>query len=199
MKFHLVVMQYNGEITDRQPLMTEHVRSDPITRRIVTGFTMMMEENLPKILDGTIHEQLRIFDDKRGLLDWRQPEPFSAMATFFIADQMKFTWTFFSGLDSLHDQIVVQAAEQGIDSFAIMADPKHKKVSLKGLADRPLALCVPWPPSPSAMEQRIAGNYAMCLAAAFFEKVADVQRRGAALIAEFLRRDRMRNFRWSDN
>lgn len=169
MKFNTIIMQYNGQITDSGETTSEHVRKTAVGRQLIQGFDLMLNECLPDILHGVAKADFSFLDDQSGLFAWQQSEPFSAMATFFIGGSLKFTWFFLTGIDIESDKIVVQATITFLRSMARMAGQEH---ALQLPAERPLALCVPWPPSPIEAQRRIVGNYAVCLATAFFEKTA---------------------------
>src|SRR5437867_2417612 len=114
MKFDLVVMQYTGQITDRKAHRCKQVRSTEVGQRLVTGFRLMLTEHLPQLLDGIVKISLPILNDGRGLLEWRQPELFSASATFLIAGKLKFTWFYFAGHNPETDSIAINATEKCI-------------------------------------------------------------------------------------
>src|SRR5262249_49696452 len=141
--------------------------------------------NLAEVgLGEIVVERCPILDDQRGLIEWRQPGPYSGMAAFLIAGKLKFTWFYFAGRDPAADAGAVRASEELINSLASDLGLKNSEVKLNLLAGRPLAVCVPWTPSPSEQERRIVGNYAVCLGLAFFEKVSEVLNRGKALLGQ---------------
>jgi hypothetical protein len=78
------VVQCDGEITDGNERTGRRVRSTDVGRRLVAGFDIMLEEQLSGVLVGPVADQSPLFDDRRGLLEWRG-EPFSATAAFLIA------------------------------------------------------------------------------------------------------------------
>jgi hypothetical protein len=108
-------------------------------------------------------------------------------------------WFFFAGRRAEGDAAVVRATERRIGALAMEAGLADPCVRLAALRERPLAVCVPWPPSADPLEQRIVGDDAARLAAAYFDNVAEVLRRGAALGTTWRERRRGRAFRWSDN
>lgn len=177
MKFTVAVMQYTGNITDRSEQALAKVQSTDVGHRLVTGFGLMVAEQLPQLLNGTVKASTPLFDGNRGLLEWRQADYFSALATFFLDKKLKFTWFLFSGHDPNGDAIAVSASADLIKIIAsesgVNVDPGKGFTSIR---ERPVAVCVPWPPSPSAQDQRMIGNMAVCLAAAFFEQIDKVCR-----------------------
>jgi hypothetical protein len=184
-KISTIVMQYNGQITDRGETTSEHVRKTDVRRQLILGFDQMLNEHLPEVLHGVAKEEFPFLDDQSGLFTWQQSEPFSAMASFFIGGSLKFTWFFLTGIDTDSDRIVVAETTKFVRDMARLAGQEH---ALHLPAERPLALCVPWPPSPIEVHRRIVGTYAICLAIAFFEKAADIHANGEALFGKFPRR-----------
>jgi hypothetical protein len=181
MKFHVAVVQRNGEVTDRGERTSAQVRDTDVGRQLATAFGLMLEEQLLRVVAGPVKESLPLFDDRRGLLEWRWVEPFSASAAFFIAGAVTFTWFYFSGHHPDADAMAARATEHRVNSPAAEAGLKDPGFRPDSLRERPPAVCVPWPPSAPEPERRIVGDYAVCLAAAYFDKAAAVLRRGAAL------------------
>ena len=147
MKFHFVVMQYTGQVTDRGHHTSEKTRSTDIGQRLIQGFDLMLEEHQAQLLDGVAKAEFPFLDDQSGLFTWHQPEPFSATAAFFIAEKLKFTWFYLIGQHADSDRIVAGETVKFIQDMSAEADYKGPAPRLP--TERPLALCVPWPPSPS--------------------------------------------------
>jgi hypothetical protein len=184
-----IVMQYDGQITDRGVDTSERVRSTDVGRKLIRGFDLMLDELLPTLLHGVAKAEFSFLDDQTGLFAWQQPEPFSAMASFFIGGALKFTWFYLTGIEPESDLIVARATTEFIQVMAMMAGQKHE---LCLPPERPLALCVPWPPSPNEVQRRIVGNYAICLATAFFETTDAIHKAGEALFGQIPHQE----FRW---
>jgi hypothetical protein len=181
MKFHVVVMQYTGDITDRGEQSLARLRNTGVGRQLIAGFEMMLEEHLPQLLEGMVSIDLPVFDGQRGRLVWRQPDVFSASAAFFIDGKMKFTWLLFAGHDPVADDFVVEAAADFIRNLAAGAGMAlHPDRGLRSIRERPVAICIPWPPTPSDLDRKLVGNMATCLAAAFFRTADLVAERGLA-------------------
>jgi hypothetical protein len=140
MKFPIAVVQCNGQITDRSEATSAGVRSSDVGRRVAAGFDRMLEEQLLRAIVGPVAEQISIFDDRPGLLQWRWVERFAAAAIFFIAGRLKFTWFFFAGHQPEGDAAVVRATENCIGALAMEAGTADPCVRLAALRERPLAL-----------------------------------------------------------
>ena len=96
MKFHIAVVQCNGQVTDRGARSSARVLAISAARRLVTGFGLMLDEQLPQLRHGVVAASVPLFDG-RALLEWRLPVPFAATAAFCLAGRLKFTWFLFSG------------------------------------------------------------------------------------------------------
>ena len=200
MTFHLAVMQYTGAISDRGPHSRARVRRNDVGRRLVTGFELMLAEHLPQPLTGAVQVGFPLCAGKRGRVEWRWPDVFSASAVFFLGDQVKFTWFYFAGHDPVADDIVLRFTADFIkDRAAGTGVELRPEEGLRSLPERPLAVCVPWPPNPSEHDRRLVGNVAVCLAAAFFQKADETFRRGRAVWEAYQRWVRTRSLDGADN
>ncbi len=112
----------------------------------------------------------------------REAEPFSGMATMAIANKLKFTWFFFCGNEREGEANTIRLTEECINDLAAQAGIKNAAISLKGIKERPLAICTPLPPSPGPVEQYIVSGYASSLAVAYFELTAEMVRLGEKLV-----------------
>jgi hypothetical protein len=181
MKFHVAVMQYTGDITDRAEHTLAKLQGIDLGRRMIAGFETMLEEHLPQLLEGVVQIGLPVFEG-RGRLEWRQPDVFSATAAFFLGEQVKFTWFLFAGHDPVADAIAVDATAKCIRGLASDAGVTvQPDAGLRSIRERPAAVCVPWPPSASDLDRRLVGNMAVFLAAAFFHTADQVAARGRAV------------------
>jgi hypothetical protein len=191
MQFHVAIMQCSGEITDRGDRTTEQVRSVPELRQFVELFSQMLEEHLPHVLDGPVSVRLQILQG-RGMLEWHQGEPCSAVADVEIGGQLTFSWLYLSGRWAEADALIAEAHGQRIRRLAAEFGVPNSSASLQTLPQRPLAVRVSWPPASGEEEPWRVDIYGVCLGVALFEKLEELLREGAERRAERQQRGRPR-------
>jgi hypothetical protein len=57
----------------------------------------MLDEHLPRLLEEVLSIRLPLLGDRRCVLEWRQPDVFSATASFLIERRLKVTWFYLTG------------------------------------------------------------------------------------------------------
>ena len=116
-KFHLVVLQCNGEISSRQVCRFDDVKQHEVRRELIGDFNRILLEKLPQMWEGVVTFQVPFLEDGNGMLEWRQAEPFSGMPTMAIANKLKFTWFFFCGNEPKGEANTIRGNKRGRARF----------------------------------------------------------------------------------
>lgn len=171
MRFTVVVMQINGDITDRRPRTWGEIQRNEVSRRLAEGFRLMLDEQLPARLEGIARFRVTV-DEERGYdLDWQQPDRVNALGTFFLRERLALTCLFLSGYDSLRDESAVWASQELLTGWR-QGTEMRAGPGIRSVPDRPLVACIPWPGVVDEMNQRRLSAWSVCLAAAFFRRAA---------------------------
>jgi hypothetical protein len=142
---------------------------DPLGRRVSEGFRLILRENLPPAADEVIRFRVALDEAGRIELDWQQPDPFSALATFHFAGQPAFTCLLLSGYDARHDAVAVGETRALLRAWGV-GSPAEPQDSLESVRERPLLACIPWPVPVEEADRRRVARWSVCLALAFFER-----------------------------
>jgi hypothetical protein len=178
MRYTLLTLQMTGEITDRQRRTDAEIQRQAGLRRVTLGLRLMLEEHIPTIFDGVARFRVALHHELPFEVEWQQGDHVSGIATFFMADKPRLTCLLFSGYDPWHDAVAVNATDVLVAGWCEnMKRPPG--TGIRGVRDRPLLVCVPWPPSMEGMEKKRMSIYSICLALAFFERAGAASPAGA--------------------
>lgn len=170
--FTVVVMQVNGDITDRRLYTWAELQGQEICRRLAQGFGLMLEEQLPPVIEDVARFRFPLPDGGYEL-DWQQADSVSALGTFFAAGRPRVTCLLLSGYDAVRDAAAVEASGNLLagwrEGTTMRAGP-----GLKSISDRPLLACIPWAGLQDAKESKRLNVWSLCLAEAFFRRAARV-------------------------
>jgi hypothetical protein len=101
MRYTLVVMQMNGDFTDRQRRTDAEVQRQEVNRRLVLELSLMLDEYVPVVPEQVARFRVALDEAGRFELDWQQPDQVSAQCTFFLEGKPRVTCLFFSGYEAL--------------------------------------------------------------------------------------------------
>jgi hypothetical protein len=178
MRYTQVTMQMDGEITDRQRRTDAEIQRQEALRRVTLGLRLMLEEHIPAAFQGVARFRVALDDKLPFEVDWQQADQVSGIATFFMADKPRLTCLLFSGYDPRHDAFAVKATDVLVAGWCENMQ-RPPGAGIRGVRDRPLLVCVPWPPSMEGMEKKRMTIYSVCLALAFFERAGAASPAGA--------------------
>jgi len=85
MNIHILVMQVNGEVTDRQKTDTATIRSRGPAHRLVERCHEVLHDHLPETIVGPFKFTADVLKQPRVTIRWQQIDPFSASA-MLLAD-----------------------------------------------------------------------------------------------------------------
>jgi hypothetical protein len=171
MRYTLVVMQMNGDLTNHQRRTDVEVQRQEANRRLVLGLSLMLDEYVPVAPEQVARFRVALDEAGRFEVDWQQPDQVSAQCTFYLEGKPRVTWLFFSGYDTLRDAAAVRATEDTLAGWCGIRG-MQRGAGLGDIRDRPLLVCIPWPPTLEGLEQKRMTVYAVCLAVAFFRRAA---------------------------
>lgn len=198
MKFNVVVLQYDGRVSEYREMAIDELRTNVIARHVTAAFEARIDEHLAHDRLGTIEFEQPFLPDSGGLLRWRQGDLFFANAAISLSGRVKFTWFYFSGIDPEADAIAVRIMSESLTQLTARTGMSGED-SLRSLAQRPLAVCIPWPPSASDIQRDYSGKLAILLGAAFFGKAIEMRERVEAKWKNRLDDWRGMAAEWSEN
>jgi hypothetical protein len=169
-RFTVIVMQMNGDVTDRRQHTWAKLQGNDVTCQLTQGFGLLLDEQVPTIIEHVVRFRTRLPDGNHEL-NWQQPNSTCALCTFFAAGEPAVTCVFLSGYDPVCDRVAVEEWERVLASWRAGTEMRPGP-GLNAIRDRPLLVCVPWPRIKQETEIRRFSAWSVCLAAAFFQRAA---------------------------
>ncbi|MSR60448.1 MAG: hypothetical protein EXS05_22875 [Planctomycetaceae bacterium] len=172
MKMHFLVMQVNGEVTDRQEIETATIRSRAPTLRLLERCHEILHDHLPATFVEPFEFTARVSEQPPVTIRWSQIDPFSANALLLADDEPAGLLWVLSGCQPDCDRMAV---EMMIDCQTAMAEktPMNPGPALRSVSVRPVAICIPLPTEANRRHARVIGNFSVAMATAFLETVFD--------------------------
>jgi len=198
MKFTVVVLQYDGSVTDCHEMDLASLRGNVLARQVTARFEAGLHEHLEADRTSPFEFQQSLFADHTDLLKWRQSNLFCATAAISCSGTLKFTWFYFSGIDAAADAIAVRIMCETLTQMTASTGVSAAD-SLRSLTQRPLAVCIPWPPSASEMERDRTGKIAILLGATYFAEGIELRERIGTRWENYLNHWRGEAAKWSEN
>jgi hypothetical protein len=171
MRYTLVVMQINGDITERQRRTDAEIQRNEALRRVTLGLRLMLDEYVPAAIHDVVEFRVPLDDAGSFELEWRQPDHVSALGTYYMGGRPRITCLLYSGYDRIRDAAAIDATDNLLTGWCKDIQ-RPRGTGIRNVRDRPLLVCVPWPPSTEGIERKRMTVYPACLAVAFFERAA---------------------------
>ena len=169
MTFTDIVLQINGEITQRRQFSWTELQRNEGYRRVVQGLGMLLDEKISQSRQEK--QSFRVpLDTANGFeLDWNQPDSFSALATFIRHGKLSVICLLFSGIAPVHDAVAVTESEKFLACLCheVGVTPKPGIIFIP---DRPLLACVPCQHEVEPLDQQRLSLWTVSLAVAFFQR-----------------------------
>jgi hypothetical protein len=173
MHFAMTVMRPDGTCTPRHWLSAARARRRPAGARLVDRFRQLLDELASDPQPGVVRLPLPLAVVKNWALAWQPIDLGSALAALRIAGETALALVLLSGLDPIDDRCTVPVVSALLEGWRAGRGlpPGH---GLRGLRERPLLVCLPWPGLVMEFLSRPVYAVAQALAAAFFERAAAV-------------------------
>src|SRR5262245_2154033 len=167
-QFTTIVLQLNGEISDRKKYSVASLLKIPPVPGVVNEFRLLLKQLDPPNPENCAKCSIPLGNDGRFKLEFRQPDPFSALGLFLLERRPVSQFLLLSGFSPIHDNSAVAAGQEWLEGpwkhVIIQTGP-----GLASVLERPLLAYTPYQVPISDLDLRVLGNWVTCLALAFFE------------------------------
>jgi hypothetical protein len=172
MNIYILVMQVNGDVTDRQKIDTATIRSRAPARRLVERCHEVLHDHLPETVVGPFKFTGDVLKQPRVTIRWQQIDPFSASAVYLADDEPASLLWALSGCQSDCDAMAV---EMTVDCQKALTarTPMNPAAALRAVRERPVAICIPLATEANRKHAPLVGNVSVAMSCAFFETVFD--------------------------
>ena len=169
MRFHSVVVQRDGVITERRRWNSETVRDNASTASVVNHFAALLRQHLTADPERCGVFRTQVAEPQACILQWRQAEPMSALASLTVAGTPTVDCLMLYGFEPMLDARAVHAMQLVTAQWAKQtgSDPGPSLLTIK---DRPLVATFPAPGDCGALRSEFLSDIPACLATVFFER-----------------------------
>jgi len=166
-KFHVFVLQMNGDVTDRQECDSRKQQSNPTARQLIEGFSALLEDRFADNPEKEGRFQTLVGESGRYRLNWQQPNPLSALCVVEVAGKPTAVCVFLYGFEPLHDAAAVEALQKIMVEW-LAGTPIEPGFGLRQITQRPAIISIPFATGIDESDQRTVSNILFCLGIAFF-------------------------------
>ena len=171
MKFHLFVLQVNGDITARQECDSRQARDNPVAPNLIQEFGDLLQQQFADNPEKRGKFWFPADESARYRWKWDQFNPLSALCVMEVAGQPVSVCVFLYGFEPLHDAAAVEALQTIMVKW-LEGTANEPGFGLKQIAERPAIISIPFPTKTEETDQRAVSNLLKCLGIAFFAQAA---------------------------
>jgi hypothetical protein len=170
-KYHLFVLQVNGDVTGQQECDSRKALSDPAARQWIQEYSELLEKQFADNPEKRGKFWFPADESAHYRWKWDQFNPLSALCVMEVAGQPISACVFLYGFEPLHDA----AAVDGLQTIMVKwleGTSIEPGFGLKQITERPAIISIPFATKTEENDQRAVSNLLCILGLAFFRQSA---------------------------